>query len=134
MYMTDYDAIAGRDPRITLTEGVHDKGIFKAVFMAGGPGSGKSFIAKSLFGIPDKFNISMAGMKMVNQDKELKFLLKKYGFDPAWLDIYPDDVFDTITGEKSKGESGMREFTKELALQRRKGYMRGKLGMILEKI
>ena len=115
-----------------LTEGVHDKGIFKAVFMAGGPGSGKSFIAKSLFGIPDKFNISMAGMKMVNQDKELKFLLKKYGFDPAWLDIYPDDVFDTITGEKSKGESGMREFTKQLATQRKKGYMKGKLGMIID--
>ena len=57
-----------------LTEGVHDKGIFKAVFMAGGPGSGKSFIAKSLFGIPDKLNISVNGLKMVNQDKEFKFL------------------------------------------------------------
>ena len=32
-----------------LTEGVHDKGIFKAVFVAGGPGSGKSYIAKQLF-------------------------------------------------------------------------------------
>ena len=115
-----------------LTEGVHDKGIFKAVFMAGGPGSGKSFIAKSLFGIPDKFNISMSGLKMVNQDKEFKHLLKKYGFDPEWLDVYPDDVFDAVTGEKSKGESGMREFTKELALQRRNGYMAGKLGMIID--
>jgi len=28
-----------------LTEGVHDKGIFKAVFLAGGPGSGKSYVA-----------------------------------------------------------------------------------------
>ena len=110
-----------------LTEGIQDKGIFKAVFMSAGPGRGKSFIAKSLFGIPDKFNISMAGMKMVNQDKELKFLLKKYGFDPAWLDIYQDDVFDAITGEKSKGESGMREFTKQLSTQRKKGYMKGKL-------
>ena len=61
-----------------LTEGVHDKGIFKAVFVAGGPGSGKSYVAKELFGIPDKFNISMSGMKMINQDKEFKFLLKKY--------------------------------------------------------
>ena len=26
-----------------LTEGVFDKGILKAVFMAGGPGSGKTF-------------------------------------------------------------------------------------------
>ena len=28
-----------------LEEGVNDPAIFKAVFMAGGPGSGKSFIA-----------------------------------------------------------------------------------------
>ena len=115
-----------------LTEGVHDKGIFKAVFMAGGPGSGKSFIAKSLFGIPDKFNISVGGLKMINQDKEFKHLLKKYGFDPEWLDVYPDDVFDAVTGAKSAGESGMREFTKQLAKQRKNGYMAGKLGMIID--
>ena len=40
-----------------LTEGVYDKGIFKAVFMAGGPGSGKSYVAGQLFGIPEKINI-----------------------------------------------------------------------------
>ena len=108
-----------------LTEGVHDKGIFKAVFMAGGPGSGKSFIAKSLFGIPDKFNISMSGMKMVNQDKEFKFLLKKHGFDPEWLDAYPEDVFQHISDE-------MREFTRDLAAARKQGYMKGKLGMIID--
>ena len=28
-----------------LEEGVFDKGILKAVFMAGGPGSGKSYVA-----------------------------------------------------------------------------------------
>ena len=65
-----------------LTEGVHDKGIFKAVFMAGGPGSGKSYVAKELFGIPDKFNISGTGLKMINQDKEYKHLLKKYSKYP----------------------------------------------------
>ena len=115
-----------------LTEGVHDKGIFKAVFMAGGPGSGKSYVAKELFGIPDRFNISMSGMKMINQDKELKFLLKKYGFDPEWLDVYPDDVFDNITGASKDGHSGLRDFTKQLAQQRKRGYMSGKLGMIID--
>ena len=109
-----------------LTEGVHDKGIFKAVFMAGGPGSGKSYVAKELFGIPDRFNISMSGMKMINQDKELKFLLKKYGFDPEWLDVYPDDVFDNITGASKDGHSGLRDFTKQFAQQRKRGYMSGK--------
>ena len=36
--------------RQLLKEGVYDPGIFKAVFMAGGPGSGKSYTAKSVFG------------------------------------------------------------------------------------
>ena len=40
-----------------LNEGVYDKGILKAVFMAGGPGSGKSYITKGLFGIPEKVGI-----------------------------------------------------------------------------
>ena len=35
-----------------LNEGVYDPGIFKAVFTAGGPGSGKSFTASNLFGMP----------------------------------------------------------------------------------
>ena len=51
-----------------LTEGVFDKGILKAVFMAGGPGSGKTFVAKQLFGIPDKINVSVSGLKTVNSD------------------------------------------------------------------
>ena len=108
-----------------LTEGVHDSGIFKAVFLAGGPGSGKSYVAKQIFGIPEKFNISITGMKMINQDKEYKFLLKKHGFDPEWLDTYPEDVFDHISTE-------MRGFTTDLAAERKKGYMRGKLGMIID--
>ena len=108
-----------------LTEGVYDKGIFKAVFVAGGPGSGKSYVAQQLFGIPEKFNISMSGMKMVNQDKEYKYLLKKHGFDPEWLDAYPEDIFKHISDE-------MREFTRDLAVARKQGYMKGKLGMIID--
>ena len=114
-----------------LTEGVYDKGLFKAVFLAGGPGSGKSYVAKQLFGIPDKFNISITGMKMINQDKELKYLLKKFGFDPAYLASYPDDVFHHLTG-KGDGASGLRDFAKELNTQRKLGYMSGKLGMIID--
>ena len=34
-----------------ITEGVDDPGILKCVFMAGGPGSGKSFAAKEIFGV-----------------------------------------------------------------------------------
>ena len=34
-----------------IIEGVDDPGILKCVFMAGGPGSGKSFTAMEIFGI-----------------------------------------------------------------------------------
>ena len=54
-----------------LNEGIRDPGIFKAIFLAGGPGSGKSFVAGQLFGIPEKINVSKYGLKMVNQDQEL---------------------------------------------------------------
>ena len=56
-----------------LEEGVFDKGILKAVFMAGGPGSGKSYVAGQIFGIPKKMNISMSGLKSVNSDTEFEF-------------------------------------------------------------
>ena len=42
-----------------LNEGVRDPGIFKAIFLAGGPGSGKSYVASQLFGIPEKVNVSV---------------------------------------------------------------------------
>jgi len=115
-----------------LTEGVQDKGIFKAVFMAGGPGSGKTYVAKQLFGIPDTINVSVTGMKMINQDKELKFLLKKFGFDPAFLDKFPDELFRQLTDPSYEDYSGFRDFTKQLAQARKEGYMRGKLGMIID--
>jgi hypothetical protein len=111
-----------------LFEGVNDPGIFKAVFLAGGPGSGKTYVVKQLFGIPDRFNISMTGLKMVNSDKELKFLLKKYGFGTE-LDKMPDEVFKDLTG---KGGSGLRDFGKSLTKQRMKLYQQGKLGMIID--
>ena len=55
-----------------LIEGVYDKGIFKAVFMAGGPGSGKSFMAKNIFGIPDKARVSVSGLRVVNSDTHFR--------------------------------------------------------------
>ena len=33
-----------------LNEGIYDPGVLNAVFMAGGPGSGKSYTAKEIFG------------------------------------------------------------------------------------
>ena len=113
-----------------LHEGVNDPGIFKAIFLAGGPGSGKTYVAKGLFGIPERLNISQTGMKMVNSDKELKFLLNKYGFGTN-LDALPDEVFSNLTTPKDPKYSGLRTFAKDLTKQRRKLYQDGRLGMII---
>ena len=117
--------------RVELVEGYKDPGIFKAVFLAGGPGSGKTYIAKGLFGIPDKVNVSQTGMKMVNSDKELKYLLNKFGFGTD-LDSLPDEVFSNLTNPKDPKYSGLRSFAKDLTGQRRKLYQDGRLGMIID--
>ena len=117
-----------------LTEGIQDKGIFKAVFMAGGPGSGKTFINSQLFGIPEKGlgNIGISGLKSVNSDREYMYLLKKFGFDPSELANYPDDVFNDLGAPLSQGGSGLRDMAQALKAERKKGYMAGKLGMVID--
>ena len=117
--------------RVELVEGYKDPGIFKAVFLAGGPGSGKTYIAKGLFGIPDRVNVSQTGMKMVNSDKELKYLLNKFGFGTN-LDALPDEVFSNLTNPKDPKYSGLRNFAKDLTAERRRLYQNGRLGMIVD--
>ena len=114
-----------------VSEGVDDPGILKAIFLAGGPGSGKTWVAKGLFGIPDRVNVSQSGLKMVNTDKELKYLLNKYGFGTK-LDILPDEVFKNLTDPTQKDYSGLRSFAKELTGVRKEQYINGRLGMIID--
>ena len=52
-----------------LTEGVYDRNIFKAFFLAGGPGSGKSWVSVK--------TLSGAGMKVINTDAAFESLLKR---------------------------------------------------------
>ena len=120
-----------------LNEGARDPGIFKAIFLAGGPGSGKSFVAQKLFGIPEKVNVSKTGLKMVNQDSELELLLKKY-FGTTDIDNMPDELFADLTGVDKKGKavdydtSGLRKFAKSLSKERLRLYTNGKLGVIID--
>jgi len=121
-----------------LVEGVFDKGILKAVFMAGGPGSGKSYVASQIFGIPKKINVSVSGLKTVNSDTEFEFLLKKYGFETFGtgkldIDKWPDEVFDAIAGGDEDSESmTVRKKAKLLTKARKQKYMEGRLGMIID--
>ena len=120
-----------------LNEGVYDKGILKAVFMAGGPGSGKSYVAKNLFGIPDEVNVSYTGLKTVNSDTEFEYFLRKYGFetygtDKLELDKWPKEVWDMVGGEATPDNPNLRSYTKKLTAMRKQGYMEGRLGMIID--
>ena len=44
--MKQFDDIRFQD----LKEGLYDPNIFKAFFLAGGPGSGKTFVTRNAFG------------------------------------------------------------------------------------
>lgn len=56
-----------------LNEGVHDKGIFKAVFLAGGPGSGKDYVLSN--------TLDGHGLTEINSDKALEYLMDKEKLD-----------------------------------------------------
>jgi predicted kinase len=115
-----------------LFEGVFDKGIFKAVFLAGGPGSGKSYVVSQLFGIPKKVNVSVTGLKSVNSDTEFEYFLKKTGINPkdlAKIEKEQPELFSKLTSDDPKS---VRSRAKKLTALRKKGYMEGKLGMIID--
>lgn len=67
-----------------VTEGVNDKHIFKAIFTAGGPGSGKTTISKKL--------LSHKGFKEVNVDRFIEFLASKNDLDLKNMDSWDRNV------------------------------------------
>ena len=71
-----------------IIEGVDDPGILKCVFMAGGPGSGKSFAAMEIFGIDKKLKSSFSsfGLKSVNSDSRFEDWFKKEWNRPKRFD------------------------------------------------
>ena len=135
-------------PYKILLESVFDKTSLKAVFMAGGPGSGKSYVARCLFGIPEgNFSLTSAhDMKVVNSDSEFEYFLRKHGFDTETgagygkgtldLDLWPKEVWDQIGGEQSpkdaKENPNLRAKAKRLMQMRKDGYMNNRLGMIID--
>ena len=52
-----------------LNEGLYDPNIFKAFFLAGGPGSGKTFVTRGAFG--------GTGLRVINSDNAFENALKK---------------------------------------------------------
>ena len=104
-----------------LFEGVHDKSIFKAVFLAGGPGSGKDYVLDN--------TLAGHGLTEINSDKALEYLMDKKGLDktmPASEKIERD-----VTRGRAKSISELRE---RLALHGRNGVIINGTGDDAEKI
>lgn len=83
----------------TLQESVNDKNIFKAVFLAGGPGSGKGFILNKLLG---GSSVSPFGAKVVNSDIFFEFLLNKNNL-PSTMDS-SSDVYQQQMVQRTKAK------------------------------
>ena len=57
-----------------LNEGINDKGLYKAVFLGGTPGSGKSYVQKQV-------KDGTIEPRIVNTDKFIEFLANKRNID-----------------------------------------------------
>ena len=66
-----------------------------------------------------KVNVSAYGLKLVNQDKELVRMLKKYGFGTD-LDDMPEELFRQLTDPDYEDYSGLRGYTKDLSKARKR--------------
>ena len=113
----------------TLVEGVYDPGILKAVFLAGGPGSGKSAVVDTVFNTtPEAKSLTSSGLKIVNSDSSFEHLLKKAGhsLDLGSLD---DETFQSIT---SDDPNSIRSRAKQIMLKQFEHYKNGRLGVIID--
>ena len=112
-----------------MSEGVYDPGILKAFFMAGGPGSGKSYVAGEIFGfLPKAFtSVSYAtGLKLVNNDNAFEKELKKAGYDAAKIGEYANDP-DTWAKVMT-----LRDKAKNLTRRLQNNYIGGRLGQVID--
>ena len=95
-----------------LQEGLYDPNIFKAFFLAGGPGSGKSYVVKKSTG--------GTGLKIVNSDD----IFEKY-LAQAKLDF---KMQSSQSGERDV----LRTKAKKVTAKRKDNYLEGRLGLVID--
>ena len=95
-----------------LQEGLYDPNIFKAFFLAGGPGSGKSYVVKKSTG--------GTGLKIVNSDDVFEKYLKD-----AQLNFKMD-------ANQGKQRDVLRTKAKAVTAKRKDNYLEGRLGLVID--
>jgi hypothetical protein len=95
----------------TIEEGVNDKGIFKAIFLAGGAGSGKDYILKTC--------LDGNGLKELNSDQAFEYILRKEG---GSLHMPP---------EEHQKRMILRGRAKNITQHKKEGQLGGRLGVIV---
>ena len=98
-----------------ITEGVYDPSIFKAFFLAGGPGSGKSWVSKRA--------LSGMGMKVINSDNAFVSKLKR---EKLTLDFATHNEKEIIARDKIRSKS------KRIAGMQLNMALEGRLGLIID--
>ena len=99
-----------------LTEGVYDKHIFKAFFLAGGPGSGKSWVAAR--------TLEGSGMKVINTDLGFERYAKQAGLDLKKM--------QSFTPAQTKLKDALRARSKSGTKTQLQFAIEGRLGLILD--
>ena len=95
-----------------LQEGLNDPNIFKAFFLAGGPGSGKSYVVRKTTG--------GTGLQIVNSDDAFERYLKIAGLSQKM----PEDETAERDVERARA--------KRVTSARKSGYIGGRLGIIID--
>lgn len=112
-----------------IGEGYYDPGILKAFFMAGGPGSGKSYVATELFDFPKGAISSVSyatGLKLVNNDNTFEKALKDAGYSAGELAQYAQDpdVWSDVMALRDKAKNTTRRM--------QNNYIAGRLGQVVD--
>ena len=122
-----------------ISEGMYDPGIFKAFWLAGGPGSGKSKVTGEATGSwvgdaeksKDKNNqlrfvagrTGPLGLKIINSDEILTKML---------LDAGMHLRMDQYTAAEKEQRETIRAEAKKILKKRQKNYVLGRLGLVLD--
>ena len=95
-----------------LLEGLQDPNIFKAFFCAGGPGSGKSYVAGKTTG--------GTGLVTVNSDNAFENMLAKEGLSAK------------MPASEKEARDVVRKRAKTITSKKKEGLIAGRMGLIID--